>query len=938
MKYTSTHKIIFVAVVVATFALYAATTYRSVPLWESGEYYTAVESGAIPFPPASPLFQIMSSALSNLAFVASFAWKYNIVNALFAAIASGLIYLVGCRSVFSALRGREQPETMLLIHMSGIFSAAVLAFSSTFWGASQHFQPLMLAAALSLFIIWLGFLMYDSEADETAVRMLLLIVFALGLGVGLHWSVMYAIVPVFFLWYFRNYYFSAGGFLLFLVLSSAIYLIFFKGSTWIIPRVSAALFGISPGWFGVAVVTSLLALVFVFLARVTSNQAALGSMRLACIAAAMYLVGYSIILVVPTQSELSPLSNYGELNDAQDLAAYVEMQKPGEQVPLFDRMWNSDPRAQASYARYNDAAHYVTAFQIEHMFLRYLFWNFVGKSGDEVHAPAIIDTQEEGPISGRWSRYINSYPQYYFAIPFLIGLIGLIRIFVSKPAVAVVLFVSFVMFGFWMLAALNVSEPIGREIEYSFLVAIAVFAVWIGVGAAAIVSWIVNLASNAETFDTPAFRLGAGAVLMTALFVAAPLKMLSENYSAYESNDNFIAQDFAYNLLQSCEANAVLFTEGDNDTYPLEYLQQVEGIRQDVCVVNLSLLNASWYSKQIAKKLEYGDLGLQLIYDEADIEFLSGASKSALRETAWRTDEMLLQFQVPQQVFAEFNAMLPKGARSHRRGSGKREMAFVSYADYPFELESMPGTVLYFRPWKDIMLEEIIRANNWSRPLYFSVTCSDEAFIGMKDFLRLDGLAYQITPIPFSSGDYVNYSSLIEHLLYPESRYHSDPKPGFMLRSYKPMHFPDGKVVSGFIANYRNAFMQLAKYQINELSSPEGAIASLKAMKKSIPEKVFPLGFSYIFDLGLLYKEAGATWMYNRMMERVERDCLDEIRRNPLAVRSIYSPYRYLFELYQTQGRPEKARGILDTMLKYVPEALDVKQRREELDSLLANQ
>ena len=149
----------------------------------------------------------------------------------------------------------------------------------------------------------------------------------------------------------------------------------------------------------------------------------------------------------------------------------------------------------------------------------------------------------------------------------------------------------FIMTGYAIIIYVNQDDPQPRERDYSYVGSFFAFSVWIGVGTAAISEWI---SKNVKDSDLSK-RLIVIALIMQILFV--PIVMARANYHSHDRSGNFVAWDYSYNLLQSCEPNGIIFTNGDNDTFPLWYLQEVESVRTDVAVVNLSLLNTPWYIK-----------------------------------------------------------------------------------------------------------------------------------------------------------------------------------------------------------------------------------------------------------------------------------------------------------------------------------------------------
>ena len=188
--------------------------------------------------------------------------------------------------------------------------------------------------------------------------------------------------------------------------------------------------------------------------------------------------------------------------------------------------------------------------------------------------------------------------------------------------------------------------------------------------------------------------------------------------------------DYSYNILQSAATNAILFTNGDNDTFPLWYLQDVEGVRRDVKVVNLSLINTDWYIRQLKNNDPYGVGTVKIRMSETQI--------NQLRPVQWEPTDITIGVPQPNEnlsiedIYDEYAI-----ADSTVMKNGKL------YWKMPNSLTF--GDIKAIRV-QDIMVREIVEANNWERPIYFAVTCSDDSKIGLQDYLKMEGMAFRLVP------------------------------------------------------------------------------------------------------------------------------------------------------------------------------------------------
>jgi hypothetical protein len=240
-------------------------------------------------------------------------------------------------------------------------------------------------------------------------------------------------------------------------------------------------------------------------------------------------------------------------------------------------------------------------YQIRFMYLRYFMWNFAGRqndiqgSGELTHGNWIsginfIDEARLGP-QDNLPDYLknNKARNRYFLLPLLLGIAGLVYQYNKQNKDFWIVSLLFVLTGFAILVYLNQYPLQPRERDYAYAGSFYAFTIWIGLG----VLWLIQLASKN-------FKSVSAAGGITALsIILVPGIMGAENWDDHDRSGRYTARDFAYNYLNSCEKNAVLFTNGDNDTFPLWYIQEVEGVRTDVRVINLSYFTADWYINQM---------------------------------------------------------------------------------------------------------------------------------------------------------------------------------------------------------------------------------------------------------------------------------------------------------------------------------------------------
>ena len=419
-----------------------------------------------------------------------------------------------------------------------------------------------------------------------------------------------------------------------------------------------------------------------------------------------------------------------------------------------------------------DNIYYLLDYQIGYMYWRYFMWNFSGRQDD---------IQGKMDMHGNWISGINFIDEYllgitqdnlpsdvlnnkarntYYLLPLLLGLIGLFFVFSKDKKVFWTMLVFFLFTGIAIQVYTNVRPFEPRERDYSLVGSFYVFALWIGIGVFALFDKVqIHIKS----------KLLAPVISLFCL-VAVPGILLSQNWDDHDRSNRKTAHAMAVNYLESCAPNAIIFTIGDNDTFPLWYAQEIEGIRTDVRVVCTSLLSADWYIDQMKRKAYNSEpVPSKLTHDKYKwgtrdyiikevvtkdtldiVQFLDFISSDddrtkygyVLEQQGYQTNGQRKQDLNANYAPTEFvripvnkQAVLENGVVA-----GKDAEKIVDYIDIKIKDQAIYKNRM-------IMLD-IIAQNNWERPIYFSGGAfGDEDYIWMKDYLQLDGFAYKLVPI-----------------------------------------------------------------------------------------------------------------------------------------------------------------------------------------------
>ncbi|MGC6524990.1 MAG: DUF2723 domain-containing protein [Flavobacteriaceae bacterium] len=419
-----------------------------------------------------------------------------------------------------------------------------------------------------------------------------------------------------------------------------------------------------------------------------------------------------------------------------------------------------------------DNIYYLFDYQIGYMYWRYFMWNFSGRQDD---------IQGKMDLHGNWLTGIHFIDEYllgisqknlpsdvlnnkarntYYLLPLLLGLIGLFFVFNRDKKIFWTMLVFFLFTGIAIQVYTNVRPFEPRERDYSLVGSFYVFALWIGIG-------VYALCNKFQTFSKS--KLIAPAISVLCL-VAVPGILISQNWDDHDRSNRRTAHAMAVNYLESCAPNAIIFTIGDNDTFPLWYAQEIEGIRRDVRVVCTSLFNVDWYIDQMKRKAYDSDpIPSKLTHDQ----YKWGTRDYIIKEVVTKDTLEINQFM---DFISSDDERTKYGYVLEQQGYqtiGQRNQdlnanyAPTEYVRIPVNKEAVLKNGIVAAKDADkivdyidikitgqaimknrMMMLDIIAQNNWERPIYFSGGAfGDDDYIWMKDYLQLDGIAYKLVPI-----------------------------------------------------------------------------------------------------------------------------------------------------------------------------------------------
>jgi hypothetical protein len=418
---------------------------------------------------------------------------------------------------------------------------------------------------------------------------------------------------------------------------------------------------------------------------------------------------------------------------------------------------------------------YMVSYQFGYMYFRYFMWNFAGKQND---------TQGTGgAVNGNWMTGIKFIDEprlgssdlpgdlkkdtsrnKYYLLPFLLGLAGMFYHLNRDNRNWGIILLLFVMTGFAIVFYLNQYPNQPRERDYAYAGSFYFFSIWIGLGVLSLFEGLSRI--TAEKIAAPA----AGLIC----FLAVPVIMGTENWDDHNRSGRYLARDVAFNYLNSCARDAILFTNGDNDTFPLWYAQEVEGKRTDVRVCNLMLLNTDWYINQMKNKAYDSDplpvtLPSKKYYDGINNQvFIVEKTKDPVDISTiidWvNSDNKGTKVQVSASeildVIPTRTIRIPvDAARVLASGTVKPEDAdkIVPYIDIKLKGSSILKSQL--------IVLDIIAHNKWERPVYFVTGYHNDA-MGLEEYFQMEGLAFRLVPVKSQNKSWLEYGRIDTDILY----------------------------------------------------------------------------------------------------------------------------------------------------------------------------
>lgn len=774
------------------------------------------------------LGDILSSNPEDIAFavniMSSLSTAFAAMFVAWATIILGKMALVGREGTV------EDPGAKITLLGSGLIAGLATAFCSSIWFSAVEGEVYAMSTFFTALTFWSAMKWYNLPDTRDNDRWLVFTVYAAGLSIGVHLLSILTFPALALFYYFKKYEkHTVKGVGIAAILGVVAMYIIQKGVIVGIPAMWATfeLFCVNtlglPFHSGIFPTILALGALFYFGLRYAHRKKS-HILQLALVSLLMAVMAFSTYGAVVIRANANPPINMNEPSDAMRLLPYLNREQYGERPllrgPHFDakpvsvdsedrygrvgdkyevvdekltyeyankdkilfprightdraslhRMWMDENYKKPSMG-YN--LYFLMKYQLGWMYWRYFMWNFAGRqNGEQGFYPwdkkdghwlsgikpldeARLYNMDELPETMKKDQSRNKY----YLLPFLFGLIGLSWMYTKDKKSFFGLLVLFIITGIGIIIYSNQPPNEPRERDYVLVGSFFVYSMWIGMAAIALYEILRDKAKLKGI--TP----GA---LATVVILSAPVIMGAENFDDHTRYHLQGARDYAIDFLESTAPNAIIFTYGDNDTYPLWYAQEVEGIRTDVRVVNLSLIAVDWYINGLRRKINDSE-----------------AVKLTIPAEAYRGRKRnQLFFYDPNKQSREMSALSAlKFMGEQHPLSGGQGRTFESFLPsknlyIPVDIKAaqrlnmlLPGdTAVVDRiPIKisgnyitkdDLAVLDIIASNIWERPIYFATTVREEKLMGLQDYTQLEGLSLRIVPVKSKSDDsYYIYGS-----------------------------------------------------------------------------------------------------------------------------------------------------------------------------------
>ncbi len=834
-------------------------------------------------------------------------------------------------------KGEATSAAMISVMGAGVVGALAYTFSDSFWFSAVEGEVYASSSFFTAITFWAIFKWDSVADEKHSMRWIILIAYLMGLSIGVHLLNLLSIPAIAFVYYFRRYPITTKGVIYASALSVAILGFVQYGIIQGIVSLASKFDLLFVNSFGLPfgsgiIVYSLLIIVGIIVGLKYTKKRNLYNWNTAILCFTFILIAYTSFAQIVIRSAANPPLDENNPENVFNLQSYLNREQYGDRplfygqyynakvvdqeegatnyakvpwsdkyveagkkvTPIYDpknctifpRMFSSQASHVAEYKKwadikgdhsptFGDNLKFFWVYQVNEMYWRYFMWNYAGRQNDMqgpggitkgnwISGIKFIDDMRLGPQDKLPESLKNNKARNeMFFLPFILGLIGMIFHFSRDKKDAWVVMLLFFFTGLAIVLYLNQNPLQPRERDYAYAGSTYAFAMWIGLG---VLSLIEALRKKMPG------TVGAITVSLACL-ILVPGVMAKAEWNDHDRSHRYTSRDFAADYLNSCERNAIIFTNGDNDTFPLWYAQEVENVRTDVRVVNLSLLNTDWYIDQLTRKY----------YDSDPIKISWTPEKYMLgkRDYIPFYDRNLKE---PVELKELVDFMGSDDAQSKARTNSGEEVNYFPTRHIKLTVDAdaaiKSGTVskenadkiVKVMDWQldgnylmknDLMILNILANNNWKRPVYFATTVGSENYLNLEPYFQLEGIAYRIVPIRTESKSEVVPGRVETDVMYNN-----------VMKKFEFGNMNDERIYMDennlrMTTNFRINFSRLAEELLRE-GKRDSAVAVLDKCVDVMPDKTVPYNYFMTRIAELYYRAAGAMDHSDSTMQRTD--------------------------------------------------------------------
>ena len=861
--------------------VYSITVEDTASFWDAGEFIAVSNKLEVPHPPGAPFYLLLGRFFSLFAFgnLEKIALAINFLSVLSSAFTILFLFWTITHLTSKIIKTDNLNNTILVI-LSGFTGALSFTFTDSFWFSAVEAEVYAMSSFFTAFVFWAILRWESSENNQIQNKWIILIAYMMGLSIGVHLLNLVAIPALALIMYFKKAEkISFIGVSSSLILGLLVVGIIVEGIIPGLPSLASFIERLFINTFGLPFGSGIIFFILLFISTLIyflwySHKKEKTVLNTSLLAFTFILIGYSSYSLVLIRSNYNPPIDENNPENILNFISYLKREQYGsrplvkgqyfdaevvrqeetgfsykkgkdryeikekkfnyvydpKRTTIFPRMYSSNPNhinryreitnlSQSQKPTFSDNLEFFFKYQVGHMYLRYFMWNFSGRSSDIQNANwlGLQNVFDEVPYQLEENKARNNY----LMIPLILGIMGLLFQYYRDNKNFYVVMLLFILTGLALVVYLNSPPTEPRERDYIYAGSYYAFSIWIGYGSL----FLFNL------FKRITNKEGLALGLSFVLSLTSPILLAKENWDDHDRSDRYLTVDSAKNLLNSCAPNSILFTGGDNDTFPLWYVQEVENFRTDVRVIVLSYFNTDWYIEQMMSKKNLSEkikfsISLDNYIQGGLNDYLPYVNNPKIQNVAINLKGYinLVQrnskaIQVPTSV-SNYNSIPSKSfwlsvsnnlplEIPEKFKQFKQDTLFITLKSNKSGLEK-----------KDLAFLDLLQANDWERPIYFNNTSLNGINLDLKRNVIQEGFAYRLMPtLNPSSGSLINTDLMYTNLMNNSYWRELDNENSYYSEDHR-----------GFIMNYRSTFNTLIRNLIKNKEYDK----ALEVINKSI--------------------------------------------------------------------------------------------------------